>query len=84
MNIKLDSITVLKQIYHASNLKQTYETNLSYYYLSKRIHRLDIDSIKYCIEHLNDRKFVTFKEHAVFNEICLTDAGINFCNQNFK
>lgn len=84
MNIKVDSLFVLQVIYSVFESKKTLKTNLTYSEIQNERKDLSIDDIKVSVEYLAGHGYVTYSNHPMFNDICITSKGIDFYLQNFQ
>lgn len=80
-----NALDVLRVVHCESQNKKTLKTNLSFNEVLKKIAipNLTIEDIKYSVEYLSDLRYLTYKEHPLFNDICITSAGINYLHENF-
>jgi hypothetical protein len=84
MNIKVDSLSVLRVIYSAFETKKTLKTNLSYNEIHKELPEISIDDVKVSVEYLAGHGYVTYTTHPIFHDVCITSRGIDFYLENFQ
>lgn len=84
MNVKVDSLSVLRALYSAFEEKKTLKLNLSYQQLGNSLPELNIDTIKAMVEYLADHGYATYRDHLIHHDVCITARGIDFYLENFQ
>lgn len=84
MNVQKDSLAVLMEIYNTSIQEKTMRINLSLIDLDNIVKHLDRSTIKYCIEYLAGHNYVTYQDHPIDNNICITSIGIDYYIENLE
>lgn len=77
MNIKENAMSVLHFLYNSAEAAKTLNLKLSYNDIHDVLSDMDIDTIKLSIEYLAGHGFVTYSTHLVYQDICLTSAGVD-------
>ncbi len=84
MNIKEIALSVIQVLYNSAESAKTLQTKLSYRDICAIRTELDKDTLKMALEYLQGHGYVTFRDHPVFQDICITSIGVDYYLENYQ